>query len=725
MQHGRDNIAKSDAIVSQKSPYTKVKSLVRDLFEAPLRAEPLFPLPYQKWVYDNYQSFRIQVIVAVSIGLNFIVSSIEKQINPVDGTNQVSKDLFLSFEIIFNIVFTIDLVCNLYGSWFMFFWMGPLGYWNSFDFVIVVSSWISLVFDAVPGLGVLRLLRAFRVFRLFKYLESLKLIIEGVLEAIPGVSNAFAILFIFMGIWSIIAVEYFREAAPEFFGNFLKAMFSMFQILTGDSWNAQITYKLVHTENIWYAGFFSVSFVFIAAIVLSNVVVAILLDKFLAAVEKQEKAKQMKRLRREAAIEEEKNKLWEKENAKRGGVTKEEIEALYAEEQRVAKAASLTAKVGSFRHMVTDPILRGFGMVFPSELKDSKKVQEFYDSDRVQITIGALIMCNFFVGAINAFVLPEDNTTGYWIFQSIDYFFTTAFTVELVINYYGNYPTEFWMGPSGGWNAFDFFIVTTSLLSIAFPTLPAVSVFRLFRAFRVIRLFKRVESLKLIVESVLLCMPKVFQTFTILLIITGVWSILGVEFFRHDSPEAFGTFAKSFLTMWQVLTCDSWASGDKMARYLIYERNMPLAALFFITYIFIATIIMSNVVITVLLEGYLKCSDELNKKKELEARMEKAAEMRAAREEGEEMQELGDVESGTVAEEQANGTADNEFDLGVCVAALGDPDVKRLMTEKQLQAIIDAITGDATSKSAVETIFLKHSGKAPARSSLLARLYPS
>merc|ERR1711988_1121303 len=79
--------------------------------------------------------------------------------------------------------------------------------------------------------------------------------------------------------------------------------------------------------------------------------------------------------------------------------------------------------------------------------------------------------------------------------------------------------------------------------------------------------------------------------------------------------------------MWQVLTGDSWASGGGMGRHIIYYgedgSGMPLAAIFFITYIFVASIIMSNVVIAILLEGYLKCSNELKAEKEKEKEKEK------------------------------------------------------------------------------------------------------
>ena len=102
-----------------------------------------------------------------------------------------------------------------------------------FDFVIVSISIIALADPTLPGISVLRLFRAFRVFRLFRRIESLRIVIEGIIAALPGVGNAFVIMGILMGIWSIIGVEFFREYDDQDFGTFLKAMFTMWCVQAG------------------------------------------------------------------------------------------------------------------------------------------------------------------------------------------------------------------------------------------------------------------------------------------------------------------------------------------------------------------------------------------------------------------------------------------------------------------------------------------------------------
>lgn len=238
-------------------------------------------LPYQTLVRDSYMGKSAQISVAIIILLNFISESMVAQILPEDGTEL--HTFFMVLEGIFNTVFTFELMWNFYGSWFRLFWRSS---WNIFDFTIVMISLVAMIDESLPGFTVLRLFRAFRVFRLFKRIETLRLLIERILKSLPGVLNAFVILTIIMGIWSVIGVEFFRNHMNKEFGTFSRAMYTMFQILTLDSWNG-IARQLIYDEGMWMASIFFVSYTFIAAMILTNIVVAILVHNFLDTHESQ------------------------------------------------------------------------------------------------------------------------------------------------------------------------------------------------------------------------------------------------------------------------------------------------------------------------------------------------------------------------------------------------------------------------------------------------------
>lgn len=225
-------------------------------------------------------------------------------------------------------------------------------------------------------------------------------------------------------------------------------------------------------------------------------------------------------------------------------------------------------------------------------------VKEFYDLDSVQIYVAILIFLNFIVEAVNAQLLPEEGSPTETVFLIFEYIFNVSFLIELIVNMYGSWFTRFW---ASGWNLFDFIIVGVSIMAMVLPDLPGITVLRLFRAFRVFRLFKRIPSLKKIIEGVLQAIPGVTQAFVVMVILMGIWSVIGVEFFRTATPQEFGDFMRAMFTMFQVMTMDF--SG--IAREIMFDHGYPLAAIFFITYIFIAGIVMTNVVVAILLDRYL------------------------------------------------------------------------------------------------------------------------
>jgi len=78
----------------------------------------------------------------------------------------------------------------------------------------------------------------------------------------------------------IMGVGLFKESEPVYFGTFGDALFTMLQMLTFDSWASLIARKRIHEDGIAAAIYF-VSFIFIGGIIMLNVVVAVLLEKFL------------------------------------------------------------------------------------------------------------------------------------------------------------------------------------------------------------------------------------------------------------------------------------------------------------------------------------------------------------------------------------------------------------------------------------------------------------
>lgn len=76
-----------------------------------------------------------------------------------------------------------------------------------------------------------------------------------------------------------------QEWGFEYFGNFIKSLYSVFQLLTGESWSEAIARPMIHVPKVFNMvchTLFFVSFVLVDVFVLTNVFVAVLIDKFLA-----------------------------------------------------------------------------------------------------------------------------------------------------------------------------------------------------------------------------------------------------------------------------------------------------------------------------------------------------------------------------------------------------------------------------------------------------------
>lgn len=275
---------------------------------------------------------------------------------------------------------------------------------------------------------------------------------------------------------------------------------------------------------------------------------------------------------------------------------KRESVATSPEDDEIIHEVSAYKKRKWLRRTMTDVVSVSFSH---RSLPGQNWVKQYYETPKVQVGVAGLIFGNFIVSATAAQILPEKGELADVVFYYFDWFFNAAFLIELLWNMYGNFFLSFW---KSGWNVFDFFIVGVSVTSLVFPDLPGVGVLRLFRAFRVFRLFKRIKSLRLIIVGVVMSLEGVMNAFIVLLLFLMIWGIMGVDFFGDDFEEQYGSFYVASLTQFQILTLDSWASG--VARPIM-DKLGPFHAIFFITYVFINSIMMVNVVVAILLDKFV------------------------------------------------------------------------------------------------------------------------
>ncbi|MCW7754811.1 ion transporter [Desulfobotulus sp. H1] len=232
----------------------------------------------------------------------------------------------------------------------------------------------------------------------------------------------------------------------------------------------------------------------------------------------------------------------------------------------------------------------------------------------------AMIILNAIVIGMETYpALYQPFKTGFYLIEKI---FIIIFTIEIIIRITGSRPS--WEFFRDGWNLFDFFIVASSL---ALAGGHFVSVLRILRILRVLRTISIIPSLQRMISALLATIPAMGNIAFLLGLLFYVFSVMGTIFFGHISPEYFGSIHITLLTLFQVVTLESWASG--VMRPLLEES--PWAWLYFVTFILMGTFIIINLFIGVIVNNMQEAqteAEECKRQLETQALRQEIAELR-------------------------------------------------------------------------------------------------
>ena len=166
------------------------------------------------------------------------------------------------------IIFVIEIVLKLVALGPRFFRSG----WNIFDLGIVG---IALV-PGAQGLSVLRALRILRVLRIVSAVPSLRRVVEGLLTALPGMGSVFLLMSIIFYIGAVMATKLFAASFPEWFGSIGASLYTLFQIMTLESWSMGIVRPVL--EIYPYAWAFFVPFIMVTTFAVVNLIVGLVVN---------------------------------------------------------------------------------------------------------------------------------------------------------------------------------------------------------------------------------------------------------------------------------------------------------------------------------------------------------------------------------------------------------------------------------------------------------------
>ncbi len=180
----------------------------------------------------------------------------------------VAGPLILALDTLCLGIFTTEILLKLYAFRGAFFKSG----WNLFDFVIVG---ISLV-PGSEGLSVLRALRVLRLLRVVSVAPSLKRVVEGLITALPGMGSVFLLMALIFYIGSVMATKLFGESFPQWFGDLGNSGYSLFQIMTLESWSMGIVRPVM--EVYPYAWMFFLPFILVTTFAVVNLLVGLIVN---------------------------------------------------------------------------------------------------------------------------------------------------------------------------------------------------------------------------------------------------------------------------------------------------------------------------------------------------------------------------------------------------------------------------------------------------------------
>jgi len=165
-------------------------------------------------------------------------------------------------------VFVVEIALRLYAHRAAF-WRDP---WSVFDFAVVA---IALV-PATGPLAVLRALRVLRVLRLLTMVPSMRRVVGALLAAIPGLGSIALVLLIIYYVFAVIATNLFAATYPEWFGDIGRSLYTLFQIMTLESWSMGIARPVM--EQFPYAWTFFIPFILVATFTMLNLFIAIIVN---------------------------------------------------------------------------------------------------------------------------------------------------------------------------------------------------------------------------------------------------------------------------------------------------------------------------------------------------------------------------------------------------------------------------------------------------------------
>lgn len=207
----------------------------------------------------GFETAIIAVIVvnAVVIGLETVPSVMAHYGDLLGAIDRIAIGVFIA-----------EIALKLYAYRLRFFASG----WNVFDLAIVAAALV----PASAGASVLRALRILRALRLISVVPKMRQVVAGLLSAIPSMGTVIVLLMLVFYVGAVMATKLYGPSFPDWFGSIPRSLYSLFQIMTLESWSMGIVRPVMEVHP--YAWVFFVPFILVTSFVVLNLFIAIIVN---------------------------------------------------------------------------------------------------------------------------------------------------------------------------------------------------------------------------------------------------------------------------------------------------------------------------------------------------------------------------------------------------------------------------------------------------------------
>uniref|UniRef100_A0A3B3BG02 Voltage-dependent L-type calcium channel subunit alpha n=1 Tax=Oryzias melastigma TaxID=30732 RepID=A0A3B3BG02_ORYME len=403
-------------------------------------------------------------------------------------------------------LFTCEMLVKMYSLGLQAYFVSLF---NRFDCFVVCGGitetiLVELEIMSPLGISVFRCVRLLRIFKVTRHWQSLSNLVASLLNSMKSIASLLLLLFLFIIIFSLLGMQVFggkfnfdeTQTKRSTFDNFPQALLTVFQILTGEDWNA-VMYDGIMAYGGPSSSGMIVCFYFIILFICGNY---ILLNVFLAI-----------------AVD------------------------------NLADAESLNTDEGDKKGRYLNESLFKYAFFI------------FSTTNPVRVFCHKLINHHIFTNLILVFIMlssvslaaedPIRNLSARNIILGyFDYAFTAIFTVEIVLKM-TTYGAFLHKGAfcRNYFNLLDLLVVGVSLVSFGIQSsaISVVKILRVLRVLRPLRAINRAKGLKHVVQCVFVAIRTIGNIMIVTTLLQFMFACIGVQLFKvkdQQSPAQKGTY---------------------------------------------------------------------------------------------------------------------------------------------------------------------------------------